>query len=83
MAGYPDPGEFMKRRPALQVAWFTFVGLVTITVGTVSEFLPAQKGQVVGGIVFILIGIGSLMAAYYRYLQLQIAKNENRSDPPA
>jgi len=81
MAGLPDPGEFMKRRPVLQIAWFVFVGVVTTTVGVVSEFYPGQ-GQVIGGIVFILVGIGSFMAAYYRHLMRQIDLNERRSDPP-
>jgi len=82
MAGLPDPAEFMRRRPVLQIAWFVFAGVVATTAGVVSEFYPGQKGQVIGGIVFILIGIGSFMAAYYRYLQVQINRNERRSDPP-
>ncbi len=79
MARSFDPDSFMKRRPVLQVVWFAFVGVVALTAGVVGGFHPGERGYVVGGIVAILIGVGSLMAAYYCYLRWRIAVNEQRA----
>lgn len=63
-------GSYMSARPLLQIAWFSFVGIVAITIGVISTVNRSEKPQnLVGGVIALLFGLGSLMTAYYVYLK--------------
>jgi len=62
-------GAYMSARPLLQIIWFSFVGIIAITVGVISMANRSEPQNLVGGVIAILFGLGSLMAAYYVYLK--------------
>lgn len=60
-------GAYLTARPLLQIVWFSFVGTVAITVGVIAMANRSEPQNLVGGVIAILFGLVSLMAAYYVY----------------
>lgn len=60
-------GAYLTARPLLLIVWFSFVGTVAITVGVIAMANRSEPQNLVGGVIAILFGLVSLMAAYYVY----------------
>ncbi len=73
----------MNGHPGRQMAWFLFFAAVAITVGIVAEINYQQNdSNLVGGIVFILFGVGGLLLAYRAYLYWRYPKPPGNDDTP-